>query len=175
MNIDSRTAEQEAVRQVAQWMCVAARTAPKARGIDEIDTRMLTGEDLAPLADTMEQIGRDTRQQYFVRDAGNVRGSLAVVLVGVRPVPRNTETCGFCGFPDCAACVQAGGSCAIAVSDLGIAVGSAAAVAADARVDNRVFFTAGVAALRLGLMGEGVTVAYGIPLAVRGKSIFFDR
>ena len=41
-------------------------------------------------------------------------------------------------------------------------------------VDNRIMFTAGVAALSLGWM-EGCLVAYGIPLKASGKSIYFDR
>jgi uncharacterized ferredoxin-like protein len=48
-------------------------------------------------------------------------------------------------------------------------------VAADLRVDNRVFFTAGRAALNLKTLGEQVRIAYGIPLSVGPKSPFFDR
>ena len=58
--------------------------------------------------------------------------------------------------------------------DLGIAVGSAVSIAADRRIDNRVFFTAGKAASRLGLLGEAKLIM-GIPLAVAGKSPFYDR
>ena len=60
-------------------------------------------------------------------------------------------------------------------SDVGIAIGSAAAAAADARVDNRVMFSVGRAARSLGLLGASVTLVLGIPLSVSGKSPFFDR
>jgi uncharacterized ferredoxin-like protein len=45
----------------------------------------------------------------------------------------------------------------------------------DHRVDNRVMYTVGQAVLRMGLLGEGVKVVYGIPLSVSAKNPFFDR
>ena len=61
------------------------------------------------------------------------------------------------------------------VEDVGIALGSAAAMAADCRVDSRILFSAGRAALSKGLLGENVRQAYGLPIAISGKSPFFDR
>jgi uncharacterized ferredoxin-like protein len=60
------------------------------------------------------------------------------------------------------------------MADLGIAVGSAAKTAQIHNADNRVFFSAGVAALSLGHL-PGCTTAYAIPLSISGKNIFFDR
>jgi uncharacterized ferredoxin-like protein len=83
--------------------------------------------------------------------------------------------CGFCGFADCDVMQEAGGTCSFNSGDLGIAVGSAVATAADLRIDNRVMYTAGKAALELGLLGDDVEIAYGVPLAAKGKNPFFDR
>ena len=58
--------------------------------------------------------------------------------------------------------------------DLGIALGSAVSVAADDRIDNRIFYTAGKAVLSLGLMPKKVKIAMGIPLSTWGKSIYHD-
>ena len=69
----------------------------------------------------------------------------------------------------------AGGTCSFNAGDLGIAVGSAAGLAADLRIDNRIMYTAGKAAIELGMLGEDVQIAYGIPLAAKGKNPFFDR
>ena len=76
---------------------------------------------------------------------------------------------------NCGACKKAGAVCAFNVTDLGIAVGSAVSLAADNRMDNRVLFSAGKGAARMGLFGEEVKVCYGIPLSVSSKSVFFDR
>ena len=58
--------------------------------------------------------------------------------------------------------------------DLGIALGSAVALAADFHVDNRIMFTIGKAATSLGLLGDH-NLIMGIPLACTGKSPFYDR
>ncbi|MGN1007301.1 MAG: DUF2148 domain-containing protein, partial [Aristaeellaceae bacterium] len=58
---------------------------------------------------------------------------------------------------------------------VGIALGSAAATAADLRMDSRILFSAGRAALEMGIMGENVRQIFGLPLSVTGKSPFFDR
>jgi uncharacterized ferredoxin-like protein len=59
--------------------------------------------------------------------------------------------------------------------DLGIAIGSAVSVAADHRVDNRVMYTVGKAAIDAKLLGPDVVIAFGIPLSVSSKNPFFDR
>jgi len=68
----------------------------------------------------------------------------------------------------------AGPTCIIKALDLGIALGSAVKTAQIHNVDNRIFFRAGAAAYRLKLMPDS-TIIIGIPLAVTGKNIFFDR
>ena len=61
------------------------------------------------------------------------------------------------------------------LTDLGIAVGSAVSIAADCRVDNRVMFSAGMAAKNLKILPEDVKICYGIPVSVSGKNPYFDR
>ena len=175
MNYSTEKLEREQILNVAAKMCSAARTAPKAKGFDGIATAFLTGEDRYALADEVERIGKESDKSFFLRDAENIRNAGGVVLIGVRTEARGVAPCGLCGFNDCKGLAEVGGRCALAVTDLGIAVGSAVSLAADERIDNRVFFTAGVAAVNLGLLGEKVTIAYGIPLSIAGKSIFFDR
>ena len=53
MKYNSQTLEQEAVLQTARQICAAVRTAPKTRGIDHLETCVLTGEDLETLASQM--------------------------------------------------------------------------------------------------------------------------
>ncbi|MEM3476479.1 MAG: DUF2148 domain-containing protein, partial [Candidatus Bathyarchaeia archaeon] len=63
--------------------------------------------------------------------------------------------------------------CSIRAVDLGIAIGSLVSVAKELGVDNRVMYTIGVAAIKLGLIDAHIV--FGIPLSVKGKNIFFDR
>ena len=60
-------------------------------------------------------------------------------------------------------------------TDLGIAIGSAVSVAADGRIDNRVMFSVGKAAMSLGMLGREMALVFGIPLSASGKSPYFDR
>lgn len=175
MLIDSQEFEQRTVERVADLMCVAARTAPKARGVDNLVTAIITGADKDRLSAEMRRIAQESGSQFFERDAGCIDNSPLVVLLGQKVKPLGVKPCGFCGYTDCGECAQGTGICAISTGDLGIAVGSAVNAAALHHVDNRVMFSVGKAALRLGLLGNEVKVAYGIPLSITGKSPFFDR
>lgn len=167
--------EREGILEVARRMCIAARTAPKGKGADQLVTAVLTGEEKEQIAREMQRVGETTDTAFFVRDAGNVRTAGALVLLGTRVKTLGIPNCGFCGFKDCADNERHGGICVFNTGDLGIAVGSAVSVAADCRVDTRVMFSAGRAALNLKTLGTDVRIAWGIPLSVSGKSPFFDR
>jgi uncharacterized ferredoxin-like protein len=176
MKYTSSEAEKQAILSVACEMAAAARTAPKGCGIDNIEVLILDGGDKDALTAEMRAISEKLNGEGpFGRDAGNVDDAGAIVLIGVRNAPIGLKGCGLCGFGDCAGAVRAGSNCAFNVTDLGIATCSAATVAMEHRLDNRILFTAGKAAVNLSLFSEKVNISYGIPLSASGKSIFFDR
>ena len=156
-------------------MAAAARTAPKGCGVDEIETLILDGADKDALADEMRKIAEENETPFFERDAGNIDSCHYVVMIGVRDVPRGLKDCGLCGFANCGGSAAAGACCAFGITDLGIAVGSAASVTMDHRVDNRILYTAGKGAARLKLFSDKLKISYGIGLSVSGKNVFFDR
>ncbi|MBR6473191.1 MAG: ferredoxin [Firmicutes bacterium] len=164
-----------AILTVADLMAAAALTAPKASGNDTIRTAIITGEEKDHLRDKMLAMGEATGQLLYTRDAGNVDLSEAVVLIGCSGKLFGMDGCGMCGFGNCKRLKDAGGRCVFTVTDLGIAVGSAVSVAADHRIDNRVMYSVGRAALKLGFMTDDTELCYGIPLSISSKSIFFDR
>jgi len=170
----SEAMEKSAAMQVAGLMAVAARTAPKACGMDMIETLVLDGEDKDKLTSTMREIGDERGSQFFIRDADSVDNCQCIIIIGAYLRPRNLN-CAYCGFETCAAAVKGGFPCAMSVNDLGIAVGSAAATAMDHRIDNRILNTAGMAAMRLKLFSADVKMCFGIGLATKGKNVFFDR
>ena len=175
MFIDSQKAEKQAVINQAYAICAPLRTAPKACGIDHLDTAIITDEDIQKISAEMRKIGQTLSAEFFLRDADNVDTCYAIVLVGAKYEPRDlNEICGICGFDSCAACVAAGATCVFTGMDLGIALGSAVSLAADNRIDNRIMYTIGKAATALGLLGD-YKMIMGIPLSVSGKSPFFDR
>lgn len=176
MKMDSRAAEEAAILRTAQAMCAAARTAPKARGMDEIRTLILTGREKDELADEMDKVGDSLEAKFFHRDAKNVRDSEAIVLIGTTYVPRGlNEICQLCNNHNCEECTKKDGVCVYDPLDLGIAIGSAVALAAREHIDNRVLFSAGKAALAAGYFDPSVMLIMGIPLSCKGKNPYFDR
>lgn len=164
---------EEAIIQVAKQMCNAAQTAPKACGRDDIISGVLIGDEVQALGAEMRRIEAETPNctPIFVRDAELVEQSVAVVLIGVLHQKRGLSPCGICGHGNCGG----PGHCAYDDIDLGIALGSAVSMAADLRVDNRIMYSAGMAAMNLKLLGEDVGTIMAIPLAVSPRSIFFTR
>ena len=99
--LQENQAEMEGVLLVANAMAVAARTAPKARGADAIETLIVYGEELNSLSQSMIEHGKTTKMEdIFARDAGNVLNSQAVVLIGLRDLgpkkPDKPLNCGAC-------------------------------------------------------------------------------
>ena len=175
--VNERDVALETALEAARAMCAAARTAPKAIGQDLLEIGIAHGETIGLIADHMIQMHREGRAaKHFLRDAENLRVSLVCVFIATRPGPEAPRSCAQCGVKACANNGHyAHGICTFAAHDMGLAVGSAVSVAADWRMDNRVMYSAGEAALELGLLGEKAVYAMGIPLSVTGKSPFFDR
>ena len=177
MIYNSNVMEEQAVLQTAARMCAAARTSPKTYGKDTLHTLVLTGDEKEQLVLKMEEIGsremNGKLSKWYGRDAKNVQAAQAVVLIGAEQSYRGVPYCGYCGFENCGYCKNAGGNCAFAYVDLGIAVSSAVSIAAMDMVDNRIMYSIGKAAAEMGY-AENV-LWLGIPVSVSGKNIFFDR
>lgn len=182
-------AEKDAIRVTAELMVASARTAPKARGVDTTKSLIIDGDDLEALAAAMERRAKKKPSHLattMARDAGNVRNSSCVLLIGVTGTPKKIEqplNCGACGYESCERLLKArerkqtidysGPNCIFQAVDLGIALGSAVKLAAEFGVDNRIMYTVGSTAKEMGLLDSDVI--FGIPLSVTGKSPYFDR
>ena len=187
MIINERTSRHENVIAAARQLLIAARTAPKARGVDIIEVALIEGDELRQLADRMVEIGNERNRPSFIRDAGNVLQSEAVVVIGTKLQSLGLN-CGHCGFPTCAE-RQSGINgviksidsqlkdvpCVMNSIDVGIALGSACATAADLRLDTRIMYSIGVAAEELQFLGEDIHITVGIAISASSKSPFFDR
>ncbi len=173
------TTMEDSVKLVAELMAISARTAPKAIGNDFIDIKVLFGDEIKKLGESMLNIAEERKVAPFERDGNNVLNSSAVVLIGLRKHPAIGLNCGACGF-DCKEFEEQGKTidfdgpnCIWRVIDLGIAIGSAVKTASMMNVDNRIMYRIGVAARQTGMMRSPVVI--GIPLSATGKNIYFDR
>jgi len=167
--------EREAVKDAAESMAVAARTAPKGRGIDNIEAILIEDRsDRDKLVSRMKELSASLGKPSMERDAASIKDSPEILVIGVRSNPAGLD-CDFCGHKTCKDLTDSGGVCALNSMDLGIAVGSAVSAAARLHVDNRIMYSIGKAAMDLGWFSEKVSQALGIPLSVTGKSPYFDR
>ena len=154
----------DAVNQVAKLMAVSAITAPKARGVNNIVIKILSKRDvLELLAEKMEELSQ-IYGDFFARDANNVRNSDAIVLLGCKVTKMGVKKPMKWSLD---------ADTVLSLINLGIALGSAVKTAALLNVDNRIMMSIGVAAQEMGLIEADY--AFGIPLSVRPKNIYFDR
>jgi len=175
--------EKNEMETVAALILAAARTAPKAKGIDDIVTALAEPEDREKIAAKMEELAGMKREKFafLKRDAGNIRQADALLVIGVKSSGIEGLNCGACGYAECSELTEQdkitydynGPICAFKHIDLGIALGAAAAKAKDLCIDNRLMYTVGIAAKQAGLIEADVAI--GMPLSVSGKNPFFDR
>mgnify|MGYP003412325896 FL=1 len=172
MILNERDLRHEHVLNVARQMMTAARTAPKGKGIDVLEMAMITDEALEKLSKKMQAIAEERGLNFFLRDAENILQAECLIIIGTRECAQGLN-CGHCGYATCYARAK-GVPCAINSVDVGIAIGSACAMAADLRVDTRVMFSAGLAAQELGWLPDCKQV-FAIPVSASSKNPFFDR
>jgi uncharacterized ferredoxin-like protein len=168
---------EETLYAIANKMALAARTAPKGKGKDNLVAAVAGRETIKKISDKIKSINEEQGLPgFFLRDADNILSAPVMLLLGTKIKPLRLDPCGLCGFENCDEKEKyPNHPCAFNTGDLGIAVGSAVSIATDNRVDNRIMYTVGIAALRLGLFDDEVKIIYGIPLSSTGKNPFFDR
>ena len=172
MILNERDTRHEQVMRIGHQMMTAARTAPKGKGVDVIEIALVEGDDIRRLSEEMIAIHEENGFKFFLRDADNIQNAECILLIGTREHAHGLN-CGHCGYSNCAD-RPTGVPCAIVSVDVGIAIGSACATAADHRVDTRVMFSAGLAAQRLNIL-EGCRQVFAIPVSASSKNPFFDR
>lgn len=172
MIINQRDDRHAAVIEAGRRMMTAIRTAPKARGVDIIETILVEGEELKALSEAMLEVHQLTGRPVYQRDAANILNGDAVILIG-SPIQPMGLNCAHCGYATCGEKPDAV-PCAMNSVDIGIAIGSACALAAAEHIDTRVMFSVGMGAMHSNLM-PGCRGIIAIALSATSKSPFFDR
>ncbi len=170
----------EILNYIAQLMELSARTAPKSKGEDYIITKILDKEALQELGKEMIKLEKETGKEDFDRDGENVLKSDVILLIGLKDATPLDLNCGACGREKCVEINFGdeygeflGPQCALRLLDMGIAIGSAVKTASLFNVDNRIMYSIGVVARKLGIIDADFVM--GIPLSAMGKNIYFDR
>ena len=163
-----------ALKTVAELMCISARTAPKTRGEDNLVIITINKSEKEKIIKQMKKIAKRDSRLSCERDAENIKNVNEIVIIGTKKKVLGLN-CGFCGYATCKELSKTKATCVYNSMDLGIALGSCATIASDFHADNRLMFSIGKAAMECGIIDKSVTQAIGIPLAATGKNIFFDR
>jgi Uncharacterized protein containing a ferredoxin domain len=169
---NERDIRTESVIDIAKKMMIAARTAPKGKGIDIVEVGLVTGKNIKELSEKTREEGERRELKFFLRDSENILSAEAVLLIGTAFEVQGLN-CAYCGYATCAEKPKYI-PCALNTIDVGIAIGSACSVAADHRVDTRVMFSAGLTAQELKYLGNSKLV-FAIPISASSKNPFFDR
>ena len=167
----------KAILEVAEKMCIAARTAPKARGKDYMVISIAGEDEIKKISDYMLKMkGEMNLPHFFERDAINILSAQYMVIIGTKIQSLGLPLCGMCGYKNCEEKDRyPNHPCSFNTGDLGIAIGSAVSIAMDSRIDNRIMYTVGQAVKKMQLFEKDVKIIYGIPLNVGPKNPFFDR
>ena len=112
----------ENIKDIAKMLMTAARTAPKARGTDNLVLAVATDETIVEIAEKMKQLAVERDMEFLNRDAENILNCGAVVLFGMKISPLGLN-CGACGFKTCGEKPK-NIPCFFNANDLGIAIGS---------------------------------------------------
>ncbi|MBU0469332.1 MAG: ferredoxin [Candidatus Omnitrophica bacterium] len=174
--IKEQDVRDETLKIIGHKMMVAARTAPKGKGIDNMEIALVEKDTIKAISDKLKELGEKYDVAGFKRDAENILSSEVMLLLGTRKKALGLKKCGMCGFENCGEKDKhVNIPCVFNTGDLGIAIGSAVSVAADNRVDSRVMYSVGQAVLEMGLFAEDVSIVYAIPISASSKNPFFDR
>lgn len=165
------------VLEVAESMMIAARTAPKAKGVDNLTIVTFKKSEINSISERMkEMVEKEGYPGFYLRDSQNILRADALFAIGTAVKSLGIDNCGICGNRSCdEKKLNPDHPCSFNTGDLGIAIGSAVSIASNHRVDSRVMFSVGNTIKKMGLLGEDVKIIYGIPLSVSNKSPFFDR
>ncbi|MBC7091195.1 MAG: hypothetical protein H5T50_04720 [Nitrososphaeria archaeon] len=181
MPVAFESIKKDVLLEIAKELATTARTAPKARGMDDIIIEILSDQEKEEVAKKLEELASERNVWWFKRDADNVRNSSVVIVFGAKGSRPRELNCGACGYKDCTEFRKVerrggdfvGPNCVYPIVDLGIALGSAVKLASILGIDNRIMYTVGLAVKKLNLIDADLVL--GLPLSATGKSIYFDR
>lgn len=175
---------------VAKACTAAAAKAPSITNQLGLKMEILTGEDLEPMIQVLETLGKTSAFQ--LGDATAFRsykdeGILPpVLLLGADLTKPPMWNCGGCGFSSCGDYLKYkqenfgvgagayGPSCLWKVIDFGIAADYACACAAQHKAEARILFSMGAVSMFLNRL-EGATFVLALPIGPVGQDHWFNR
>lgn len=184
------TDRQEAARIAARLMLASGTTSPRVGGVGECTIHILDDEcDIEDLCQEMERMAEIKKSwQFFKRDAAMLRDADAVLLsTSLRsltdPADINCNMCGklVCEYlkeedklpadPDVA---FTGCLCIFRANNIAYAIDGMVSQARNLGIDHGVYWSAGAAAMRMGILPRDTGFALAVAISITEKSPFRD-
>lgn len=179
-----------AVKIAARLLLASATTAPRVGGVGECTIHILYDEcDIEDLCQEVETMAEKNKNwQFFKRDAQMLRDADAVLLVTslrskTDPADINCNMCGklTCDYlraaeelPDEPGIAYPGPLCIFRANNIAYAVDGMISLARNLGIDYGLFWSAGAAAIRLGLLPKNTGFALAVGISITEKSPFRD-
>ncbi len=182
---------QQALVDVAMHVVHAVQKAPQITGLLQVKTAVVTGDELLPIIEMLEEIGEDEMVLWMdgmsYRTAYEEGNPPVLLLLGADLTKsRSNWDCGACGFSSCGefnhyskinygiglSCF--GPSCMLNAVDFGIACDFACAAAQKYDIENRIHVSVGLCALYLGYLDD-VSIILGLSLGPVKEFWYYNR
>ncbi|MCB2186559.1 MAG: hypothetical protein KQJ78_09090 [Deltaproteobacteria bacterium] len=184
------TDRKEAVRVAARLLLASGTTSPRVGGVGECTFHIVEDEcDLEDLAQAVEKLaGENPAWEFFTRDAACLRDADAVLLVtSLRSLTDPSDiNCNMCGKLTCdylrdeeklpaePGVAFTGPLCIFRANNIAYAIDGVVSQARNLGIDYGVYWSAGLAGLRLGLLPRDTGFALGVAISITEKSPFRD-
>jgi len=182
---------QEALLDVAMHIVHAVQKAPQITGHLEVKTAVVTGEELLPIIELLEEVGEDEMVLWMdgmsYRTAYEEGNPPVLLLLGADlSKSKSNWDCGACGFPTCGefnrysklhygmGLSSFGPSCMLNALDFGIASDWACAAASKYDIENRIHVSIGLCGLYLAYIDD-VSSIIGLSIGPVKEFWYYNR
>lgn len=180
----------EAVHIASRLLLASGATSPRVGGVGECTVHIMEDEcAIEELCQTVETMAAEKESwDFFRKDAAVLRDADAVMLVtSLRSLTDPSDiNCNLCGYLTCDYMRQAdklekgtgvaytGPLCAFRATNIAYAVGGIVSQARNLGIDHGIFWSAGAAAMRMGILPRDTGFALAVGISVTEKSPFRD-
>jgi uncharacterized ferredoxin-like protein len=180
----------EAAQLAARLLLASAVTSPRVGGVGECTVHIVEDEcDIEDLCQTVEDMSKESKAWgFFMRDAAMLRDADAVLVVtSLRSLTDPSDiNCNLCGKLTCEymrkvdklpcepGVAYTGPLCTFRAMNISYAIDGIVSLARNMGIDYGVYWSAGAAAMRMGILPKATGFALAVAISVTEKSPFRD-
>lgn len=180
----------EAAQLAARMLLASAVTSPRVGGVGECTVHIIDDEcDIEDLCQAVEEMRAENKAwEFFMRDAAMLRDADAILVVtSLRSLTDPSDiNCNLCGKLTCEylrkeeklplepGVAYTGPLCTFRAMNISYAIDGIVSLARNLGIDYGVFWSAGAAAMRMGILPKATGFALAVAISVTEKSPFRD-